>query len=183
MPKKLLVFGASNSQNSINRAFANYAASQLEDVEINLIDLNDYEMPLYSIDREKESGIPELARQFKKLVNETDGILISFAEHNGAYTVAFKNIFDWISRVEKDIWANKPMLLLSTSPGGRGGQNVLQLALNTFKFMNNNTLIGFSLPSYPKNFSAEQGILDEALRQTFAEKISEFQGVLNQAGS
>ena len=102
--KNIIAFGASNSQNSINKKFATYVAHQLTDVEIEIIDLNDFELPIYSIDRENKNGIPEKARQFKEKLNNSDGIIISFAEHNGAYTVAFKNIYDWASRIEKDFW-------------------------------------------------------------------------------
>ncbi|MEO0877483.1 MAG: NAD(P)H-dependent oxidoreductase, partial [Bacteroidota bacterium] len=66
MKKKILAFGASNSRNSINKQLASYAAGQLTDATITLLDLNDFEMPIYSIDREKESGIPQLAEQFKQ---------------------------------------------------------------------------------------------------------------------
>ena len=93
MAKSIVALGASNSKNSINRKLANFAAHQVADAEVNLLDLNDFEMPLYSTDREKE-GIPEKAHAFKATLNASDGIIISFAEHNGAYTTAFKNIFD-----------------------------------------------------------------------------------------
>ena len=94
MTKKILAFGASNSRNSINKQLANYAAQQLTNATITLLDLNDFEMPIYSIDREKESGIPKLAEEFKQHVLDADGIIISLAEHNGAYTAAFKNVMD-----------------------------------------------------------------------------------------
>ncbi len=64
-------------------------------------------MPPYSTDREKE-GIPEKAHAFKAALNRADGIIISFAEHNGAYTTAFKNVFDWISRLENPFGAASP---------------------------------------------------------------------------
>ena len=43
--KKVLVFGASNSRNSINKTFAEFAANQLENVELTVVDLNDYVSP------------------------------------------------------------------------------------------------------------------------------------------
>ena len=174
MSKKVLAFGASNSISSINKKLAIYAANQIDDAEITILDLNDFEMPIYSIDREKESGIPDLAVQFKNHINTSEGIVISFAEHNGAYTTAFKNIMDWMSRLEGSIWENKPMLLLATSPGGRGGKSVLTLAANSFKFMNSNSLISFSLPSFHKNFSEEQGIIDETLSDEFHKQLNQF---------
>ena len=178
MSKKIVALGASNNKNSINKKLANYAAHQIEDATVNLLDLNDYEMPIFGIDKEKESGIPELAHQFKTQIAEADGIIISFAEHNGAYSTAFKNIFDWISRIDQDVWLNKPMFLMATSPGGRGGQTVLDIAVNKFKFMNKNTIVHFSLPSFGKNFSEEEGVLDSELLAQFTEHKTTFENSL-----
>lgn len=180
---KIVAFGASNSKSSINQQLANFAAHQIENARVQLLDLNDFEMPIYSIDLEREDGIPAEALQFKAHLRESDGIIISFAEHNGAYTAAFKNIFDWISRIEKDVWANKPMLLMATSPGGRGGQTVLDIALNKFKFMNSNTLLGFSLPFFNNNFNKEQGILDPELENEFREQLERFQAAVSQTSN
>ena len=178
MSFKIVAFGASNSRHSINKKLARWAANQIKEAEINLLDLNDYEMPMFSVDREREQGIPELAYQFKAQLKAADGIIISFAEHNGAYTVAFKNVFDWISRIKEDIWYNKPMFLLATSPGRRGGRTVLDIALNKFKFMNQNTLIGFSLPSFKENFSDEQGITNEDFKLNFGQQLQLFEQAL-----
>ena len=133
--KKILTIGASNSHNSINKQLAKFTASQINDVEMNLIDLNEFEMPIFSIDREKESGIPTLANDFKNQINESDAIIISFAEHNGTYSTAFKNLLDWSSRLEGKLWNELPTFLMATSPGGRGGATVLNLAKNYFPFM------------------------------------------------
>jgi len=178
MKKKILAFGGSNSIHSINKKFATFAANQIKNVEVSILDLNDFEMPLYSIDREKESGIPDLAVQFKKYIKESDGLVISLAEHNGAYTVAFKNIFDWMSRLEGSVWEDKPMFLLATSPGGRGGKTVLDLATNSFKRMNKNSVISFSLPSFTKNFNDENGIIEEDLFSEFKINLNQFKDAL-----
>ncbi len=174
MSKNIVAFGASTSKRSINRKFATFAASQIEGATINLLDLNDFEMPIFSVDRERESGIPDLAIQFKAHLKKADGIIISFAEHNGAYSAAFKNIFDWISRIERDVWANKPMLLLATSPGKRGGKTVLDIAVNKFRFMNQNTIVHFSLPSFKENFSEQTGITDKELYTAFRQQLHLF---------
>ena len=179
MKKKLLAFGASNSRQSINQQFARYAANQLTDFQVTILDLNDFEMPIYSIDREREQGIPLLARQFKSHIETSDGILISFAEHNGAYTVAFKNILDWVSRIKGPIWSNKPMLLLSTSPGRRGGRSVLEIAYHSFKHHNQSEINSFSLPSFRDNFSAESGITDEELHKALVAKLAAFRHALD----
>ena len=59
MTKKVLVFAASNSSVSINRQLVTYAASLLEDAEIETLDIHDYEMPIYRHDREEAEGIPQ----------------------------------------------------------------------------------------------------------------------------
>ena len=114
--KKIVVIGASSSSKSINRTFANFAAKSL-DIECEIIDLvlSDYEMPIYSEDKQNNSGIPSMAISFKQKIFNSDAIVISLAEHNGSYTAAFKNIYDWISVIENDVWCSKPILLLSTS--------------------------------------------------------------------
>ncbi|MEM7371154.1 MAG: NAD(P)H-dependent oxidoreductase [Bacteroidota bacterium] len=174
MKKRILAFGASNSKRSINRQLANYAAYQIPGSEVTLIDLNDFEMPIYSIDREQESGIPEEAYRFKRLIEEADGIIISFAEHNGSYTVAFKNIYDWISRIDRNIWLHKPMFALATSPGPGGGKSVLATAMKGFSFTNNNTVASFSLPSFRKHFNVEEGILQPDLSLSFNQQLEIF---------
>lgn len=168
----IVAFGASSSQNSINQKLAHFAAKQVPNANINLLDLNNFEMPIYSTDREKE-GIPEKAHGFKAALKAADGIVISFAEHNGAYTTAFKNIFDWISRLEKPIWCGKPMFLLATSPGPRGALTVLELAHLRLSRDNPNIPV-FSLPSFAENFKADEGIVNSELRAEFKKALTVF---------
>lgn len=172
--KKLVAFGASNSSKSINRRFVSWAASQIEDSEVKVLDLNDYEMPIFSEDREKASGIPSAAIRFKDDFRDADGLLISFAEHNGNYTAAFKNIFDWASRVEPKTWLEKPMFLMATSDGKRGAQTVLKIAVTEFPFRGGKVVADFSLPNFSDTFDDEQGIIDQDLKSAFEEELKKF---------
>lgn len=178
MTRKILAFGASTSSQSINRKLANYAANQIENAQIEFLDLNDFEMPIYSIDREQNSGIPDLAKEFRGHIEQADGILISFAEHNGSYAAAFKNILDWVSRIGKGVWMDKQMFLLATSPGGRGATRVLEIAKNSYPFMGGKVAAVFSLPFFGKNFSEEAGITDEELNALFQEQLQLFEAAL-----
>lgn len=171
---KILAFGASNSRNSINKKLAYYAADLVENAEVTRIDLNEFEMPIFGTDREREEGIPEKALMFRTLVEEHDGIIISLAEHNGAYTVAFKNIFDWISRIKGSTWGDKPMFLLATSPGARGGLSVLEIAARRLPWNGGKVSGTFSLPSFNDNFVEGLGITDSKLLRELEEKIAEF---------
>jgi NAD(P)H-dependent FMN reductase len=159
MNKKILAFGASNSTKSINKQLATYASRLFKNADVELLDLNDYEMPIYSMDREEKGGIPQLAHDFYDKIGNADFILISFAEHNGAYSTAFKNILDWMSRISGKTFQEKPMLLLATSPGVRGGSSVLEIANKRFPFQGGIVKGSFSLPSFNDNFDAEKGII------------------------
>lgn len=154
---KILCFAASNSQHSINRHLVSHASDLLvqqlaTDCSIDLLDLNDYEMPIYSIDRENTAGIPAQAHRFFNQVRDADAILISFAEHNGSYTVAYKNLYDWASRIDPQVYHNKPVLLLATSPGPGGAKNVLKTAIEAFPHFGADVRGSFSLGRFHENF-------------------------------
>ena len=170
---KILAFGASNSKNSINKKLAAYAASFFENADIILIDLNDFEMPIFSVDRESQSGHPETAKEFVRLLGEADLIIISLAEHNGSYSTAFKNIFDWASRVNSKTFQGKPVILMATSPGVRGGKTVLETAGTRFSFHDANVVATYSLPEFHKNFTEDSGIIQPEYKASFDQLIAE----------
>ncbi|WP_413525430.1 NADPH-dependent FMN reductase [Photobacterium phosphoreum] len=149
---KLLTFAASSSSQSINKHLATYAASLVTYADIDVLDINDFEMPLYSSDRENESGIPSLAQEFLDRIAQADAIIISFAEHNGSYTAAYKNLFDWASRINPKVYQNKPMVLLATSPGPGGANTVLTAAVNSAPYFAGNVKASLSIPSFYDNF-------------------------------
>jgi len=171
---KILAIGASSSKASINKQFASFTANQVKGAEVNTLDLNDYEMAIYSSDRENETGIPAEATKFRALIEESDGIVISFAEHNGTYSAAFKNIFDWVSRTEGKTWGDKPMLVLATSPGARGGETVMNQAASTLPYQGALVTGKFSLPSFYESFSNNEGIKDVDLKADFETQLETF---------
>ena len=176
--KKLLVLGASNSTTSINKAFATYASSFVKDAETVILVLNDFEMPIYSPEREESGGVPDAVKSLVETIASVDGIILSLAEHNGSYSAAFKNVLDWSSRHGQKLWSNKPMLLLSTSPGGRGGATVLAAAATTFPHLGANVTEMFSLPAYYDNFSDAEGVTDADLLSKLQAAISVFSDAL-----
>lgn len=136
----ILAFGASTSRRSINRQLARHAAHVLAEefdgpVSVDFLDLNDFEMPIYSVDREGEIGIPDAAHAFFRRIGDADVIIASFAEHNGAYTAAFKNILDWASRIDVAVYQGKPAVFFSASAGDRGAASVLAIAVASAPYM------------------------------------------------
>lgn len=122
---KVLVFSGSNSSSSINQQFAIYAASFLVDHAIQIIHLKDYPAPIYSMDQELRGEFPDSVRAVNARIKDVDGLLISLPEYNSGITPVFKNMMDWISRLEKPTLKNKALCLLSTSPGSRGAKTNL----------------------------------------------------------
>src|SRR5690606_3607094 len=84
-----------------------------------------------------------------------DIIVLSLAEHNASFSAAFKNIYDWASRQNKVVFANKPMLLLATSPGKGGGRNVIETAKISLPKYGGNIITTFFLPQFNDNFDVE----------------------------
>lgn len=172
MNKKIIAFGASSSKHSINKQLATYAANQFSNVDIEILDLNDYEMPIFSVDKEKENGFPDQVSKFLSKIAEADLLIVSMAEHNGNYTAAFKNILDWTSRLNLKIFQNKKMLLMATSPGARGGKSVLEIAKERFPRHDAEIVATFSLPTYYENFDIIQGIINPEYKNQLMEIIN-----------
>lgn len=163
----ILAFAATSSTKSINNHLVRYAASRLEDAKTEILNLNDYELPLFSEDREDQLGQPELAKEFLDKIGNSDAVIISFAEHNGSYTVAYKNIFDWASRINPKVFQNKPMVLLATSPGPGGASSVLASATASAPYFDGVVKASLAVPSFYDNFDIEQDRItnDEINRQ------------------
>lgn len=172
--KRIITMGGSSSSESINKKLARYAGDQMKGFEVIHLDLRDYDLPLYSIDYEREHGFSDDLIKLEKEITGSDGIVLSLAEHNGAYTAAFKNAFDWLSRRESKVWRGKPMLLLSTSPGARGGQSVLEIAKKRFPFNGGNIVASMSFPSFNDNFRNGE-VVEPGLKKELMDRIDAFQ--------
>ena len=172
--KKVIVLGGSTSKASINKRLAIYTATLLSETAYSILDLNDFKAPVYSIDEETEEGFSEGVEKLNVEFEKADGFIISLAEHNGSYAVAFKNLLDWLSRKEYKLFRNKPLLLLATSPGKRGGISVLNLATTVFPHLGAKITSSFSLPSFNENFKNEE-IINKASEKQLKKLVKEFE--------
>ena len=175
--KKIVAFAASSSSTSINKQLVEFVLTYFPDYEVDLLDLNDYEMPLFSVDRARDTGFPELAYEFSNKMKNADIVICSFAEHNGSYTVAFKNILDWCSRIDVNVFGNKPMFLMSTSPGGFGGGNVMKVSSTFLPKHGAEIQQTFSLPSFNQNFLQGE-IISGEFKVEIEGKIKKFRDFL-----
>lgn len=122
---KILAFAGSTQKNSINKKLVADAVRGMKG-KVTLVDLKDYPMPFYDADLETAEGMPEKARAFRKLMLESDVIVIASPEYNGSLSAVLKNTIDWASRTEKgegsrEAFKDKKFIIMSASPGPTGG--------------------------------------------------------------
>lgn len=77
---KIIAFAASSSSTSINKQLATYTAGLVDGATVEVLDLNDYEAPLFSEDTEKSIGQASAAQAFLDKVASADALVVSFAE-------------------------------------------------------------------------------------------------------
>jgi chromate reductase len=174
---KILAFAATSSSQSINKKLVTHATEKMAALHAGttteIIDINDYELPLFSLDREAQLGKPDLAKAFFDKIGGADLVIISFAEHNGSYTAAYKNLFDWASRIDQKVFQGKAMIMLSTSPGPGGGKTVLGSAVTSAPYFGAELKGSLSLPKFFDNFNMESGtISDETIANDLQELLS-----------
>ena len=104
--------------------------------------------------------------------------MISLAEHNNAYTAVFKSLMDWLSRLELKFFYNKPMLLMSTSPGERAAKSAFDMGYDRFPRHDAQIVSTFNLPSFNDNFKNGE-VVDEQLNTKLIEAVTTFNSHLN----
>lgn len=171
--KKILAFAGSNSSTSINHEFITYVANRIQGHEIKVIKLRDFEIPMYSIDLEKERGIPTDIKILKNLIDEHDALVISVNEHNGTVSAFFKNIIDWLSRLDRSFLTGKIILLMSTSPGSRGAAAALEYTKHMLPRFGGKIVESFSFPAFKENLQNDQ-VQNEVLDMGIEDVLTTF---------
>lgn len=125
---RVLAFSGSTRSDSTNKKLVNEAANFAKELGANVkvIDLRDYNLPLYDGDLEVKEGLPQKAKELRKLMMESQVILIASPEYNSSLSAILKNTIDWASRGEKrgpslEPFKDKTFVIMSASPGSKGG--------------------------------------------------------------
>jgi NAD(P)H-dependent FMN reductase len=128
MPAKILAFSGSARAGSWNKKLVDVAAAAARAAggDVTLVDLRDYQMPIYDGDCESEQGLPEHAKRMKALFLAHDALLLACPEYNSSITPLMKNTIDWVSRPAPGegglaCFVGKTAALVSASPGALGG--------------------------------------------------------------
>lgn len=171
---KILAFAGSNSPTSINHQLVSCVSERFQEFQVEVIQLNRLHLPIYSIALEKE-GFPEDVEWLYEQIQEQDGLVISVNEHNGMVSAFFKNVIDWLSRRDRKFLEGQKLLLMSTSPGKRGGASALDYVKQVFPRFGGEVVESFSLPEFYENFDSENcSISNEVFELGIRDVLSAF---------
>ncbi|MFT6330918.1 MAG: NAD(P)H-dependent FMN reductase [Bermanella sp.] len=127
MPK-ILAFAGSGRKKSYNFSITKCAAqgANQDGVEVTVIDMSEFDMPIFNEDLEAAHGLPANAKKFKQLLMSHDGFIIGSPEYNSGYSGLLKNAIDWASRKEEgekplQAFKGKYAAIIATSSGALGG--------------------------------------------------------------
>lgn len=173
--KKILAFAGSNHSKSIHYQLLESVAPLAQGATVEILDIRNWNIPIYSIDMDPDET-PDLIQKLIEQIESYDGFIIASPEHNGGTPAFFKNILDWLSRRAKKVFNGKPVLLLSTSPGAKGGANHLQFLGHTLPYQGAKVVAQFSLPSYYDNL--KDGKIEATALETLKKALQQLEQAL-----
>src|SRR5260221_3450688 len=82
------------------------------------------DFPLYNADTQNSTGFPAPVNTLADAIRAADGVIFCSPEYNFSIPGGLKNAIDWVSRLQNQPFAGKPVALQSASPGPVGGARV-----------------------------------------------------------
>ena len=121
---RLLVFGASLREGSMNDSLASLAAAvaQEKGASVERAVMTEFECPAYDLDVELSTGLPVGAQALHDKLVATDGFMIASPEYNASMPGVIKNTIDWVSRFRPQPFNGKQAFLMAASPSMTGGK-------------------------------------------------------------
>ena len=133
--------------------------------DVTLVELNDYELPLYHGDLEESQGLPPAAARLSAQIKSHDGLLIASPEYNSFITPLLKNTLDWCTRGDDDPFPGRAAAVVSASPGAYGGIRSLQHARHLLLHLGCQVVPAqCSLPRAHEAFDEAGGLKDKRSR-------------------
>tara|TARA_B100000780_G_scaffold188114_1_gene132185 strand:- start:649 stop:1176 length:528 start_codon:yes stop_codon:yes gene_type:complete len=171
---KIIAFSGSNHSKSINQLLVKHAASMIENHEVEVLDLRDYESPMFSLDLEAAEGHPAILKQLVATISESTNLLIAVPEYNGLMPSFFKNTIDWLSRINREFLKDKKIIVLSTSPGKYGAKQSLEHLVSILPRFGGEVIGQYSLGSFYESVNLENGFTfnDQAVGEEIKELVN-----------
>lgn len=170
---KIEIIAGSPREKSTTRRVAYFLRKQLEqhdDVEVNIIDMKDWNLPpvqqVFSSPEAAPVDLLPLARR----VFEADAFILLTPEYNGSYSPAMKNLLDHFPKQR-----HKAFGIATASPGAYGGmratQQLLLLIPALFGVASPYLLV---IPAVEKKFDPDGNITDLSFENTAHNFVTEF---------
>lgn len=119
----ILAISGSLRKDSFNTGLLRAAIEESPDgMDITIADISG--IPVYNGDEETRDGVPAKILQLVDDIRAADGVLIATPEYNFSIPGGLKNVIDWISRVENQPFANKPVAIMGAAGGPLGTARV-----------------------------------------------------------
>ncbi|MGB6328162.1 MAG: NAD(P)H-dependent oxidoreductase [Halarcobacter sp.] len=154
MSKIGILVASSNNNLKLGKKLAELAGE--ENVEAEVINLVDLELPLYNTIEEQKNGIPEVAKDLAIKILSLKAFIVVAPEYNGVMPPVLNNAMSWTSRAT-DHWRdafNEKIIGLATHSGG-GGQKGLQAMRIQFQHLGANILARELLTTYEKQLDED----------------------------
>jgi len=149
MSKIGIIVASSNNNQKLAETLKKIALEQ--NCEAEIINLVNFNLPLYSTTEEEQNGIPESALDLASKIMDLKAFIIVAPEYNGVMPPVLNNAMAWTSRATKN-WReafNDKIVALATH-SGRGGQKGLQAMRILFQHLGANILAREILTTYEK---------------------------------
>jgi chromate reductase len=79
------------------------------------------DFPIYNADIQNSTGFPAPVNALADAIRAADGVIFCTPEYNFSIPGGLKNAIDWVSRLQNQPFAGKPIAIMSASPGPVGG--------------------------------------------------------------
>ncbi len=148
-----------SSNNNQKLALKIEELAKKENCEVELINLVDLRLPLYSTLEQEENGIPQVAKDLATKILDLKAFIIVAPEYNGVMPSVLNNAMAWTS-VSTDNWRDafkQKVVALATHSGG-GGAKGLQAMRIMFQHLGANILAREILTTYEIPLKEESAI-------------------------
>lgn len=178
---RLMMMAASLRKASYNKKLIHLAANLIRDAaeSVDVFEFNDFDIPLYNADIQNELGFPPAVLKFCEHIQQADGLIFSVPEYNFSIPGVFKNLIDWVSRIDSAPWKNQHILLLSASPSLVGGNRSLwatRIPLETCGAFVYPDM--FSLASADTAFNEEGELNDQSLQKRLLNTMQDYVNII-----
>ena len=160
--KKIVILVASSNKNA-ELADAVRDEAQKLGHKLDLINLEDLDLPLYTADKEK-AGIPPQLKNLQESMYQAESLIVLGPEYNGLIAPSLNNAIAWLSVADED-WRkgfNGKPTMIGTHSGGGGGRALIAMRLQ-LSYVGANVIGREILTTYQKKLNLDS--VRECLKQ------------------